>query len=113
MTKKHPRRFLSTRLVRSIALGTLCIIGSFALGIETTKEHLDTALRADVSQADGPVGDVNGDGTVDIKDVILILEFEQGLSTPTTDQRKLADVDHDYRITVQDALRIARAIALR
>lgn len=64
-------------------------------------------------------GDVNGNGAVDLGDVILALRIAVGTLTPTADQMTAADVapvvgwGHpvgDKRVTVADAVRILRSI---
>ena len=59
-----------------LSLGTLCIIGSFVLGIQTAGEVQPVTLieAGSIEQA----GDVDGSGSVDIEDAIFILEVTQG-----------------------------------
>jgi len=47
-------------------------------------------------------GDPNADGVVDMGDAILAERFALGLSVPTADQRKRADVDGDGLVTMAD-----------
>lgn len=51
-----------------------------------------------------PLGDVNGDGTVDVIDAMLLLRHCVGKLTLEEDALKLADLDGDGSITVKDSL---------
>lgn len=108
-----------SRLGKVAAFGTLCVIGSFMLGIETAGEvHPFAATQAtsiEVFHGDIPAfsaGDITGDGFVTIEDAIALLEITQGYTIPTSLQLK-ADPNSDGRLTVEDALRILRALSVR
>ena len=55
-------------------------------------------------------GDLNGNGTVDVSDAILLLRYITGLVTLTPEQQRLADVNGDGEINVADAVLILRYI---
>jgi len=78
-----------------------------------------TLSLAPVSSAAPLKGDVNGNGAVDLGDVILVLRMSVGTLAPTADQKTAADVAPavgwgqpvgDKRVTVADAVRILRSI---
>ncbi len=50
-------------------------------------------------------GDVNGDDTVDTRDVIVILEIANGYRQPDA-KALLGDPNADGKLTIDDALRI-------
>ena len=81
MCKKHRtiRRFFSEWNIRFLAFGALCLLGSFVLGIKTAgnvhpvdrSEAVsieDTLPKNGVTKA----GDMNGNGVLDIGDIIAI-----------------------------------------
>lgn len=51
-------------------------------------------------------GDVNGDGTVDVLDVVKAVNFALGRTTPTEEERYAADVNEDGVIDILDVVRI-------
>ena len=64
-----------------------------------------------VEKTDSKIGDVNGDGVVDISDVALIQKYISSLVTPDEIDLKAADVNKDGKITVADATLIQKYIA--
>lgn len=69
-----------------------------------------TAVLAAVSFAARELGDVSGDGKVDVSDARLVLRFAVNLQAPENDEVKTAaDVDGSGSITVADARLVLRA----
>ena len=91
-----------------LATGAACIVGSFLVGIQTAGDVQPVSLI----QAGGTrfAGDVDGSGTVDVSDVLLILEVAQGYRSATTDQLK-ADPNQDGQLTVDDAIGILSTLS--
>lgn len=86
-----------------LSLGAMAIIGSFSLGIQTAGDIQPISLiEAGSVQTRG---DIDGNGVVDIQDVIVILEIANGYAEATPDQLR-ADPNGDGRLTVDDAIRI-------
>jgi hypothetical protein len=54
------------------------------------------------------LGDVNGDGRVNVQDATLALSIAVGTLTPTAEQNSAADVNPDGKVNVQDATLILR-----
>ena len=54
------------------------------------------------------LGDVTGDGSVDIADSLFVARADAGLATLTEEQKKAADVNKDGSADIADALMIAR-----
>ncbi|MAE68270.1 MAG: dockerin type I repeat-containing protein [Candidatus Peribacteraceae bacterium] len=105
---KYPHSF--RRNLKLLATGTACIVGSFLIGIQTAGDVQPVSLI----QAGGIpfAGDVDGSGTVDVSDVLIILEVAQGYESATTDQLK-ADPNEDGQLTVDDAMRILSKLSLQ
>jgi hypothetical protein len=57
------------------------------------------------------IGDVDGSGSVTVKDVVGILKMVIGLIVPTDAQRLAADVDGNGVLGVMDAVRLLKRIA--
>ena len=72
------------KTVRILSVGALCLTGSFILGIETAGEvHPFEASKAvspeeAVEVAHQEAGDIDGNGQVDLKDAMKVLEIVQG-----------------------------------
>lgn len=98
------------RGIRIAALGGLCIVASFALGIHTAGDIAPIASL----QADGPAreGDMNDDGTVNLQDVIDILEIVRG-HVQTTAHHLRVDPNADGQVTIDDAIRLLQTLADR
>jgi len=55
-------------------------------------------------------GDVNNDGDIDVRDVVLVMQYIIGLRNLTDDQLKAADVNGDGTVDVQDATLIMQHV---
>jgi hypothetical protein len=80
------------------------MFGAFLLGIETAGDIQPVVNRTMAGNA-VLEGDMNGNGILDVDDVKITLELAKGYRTPAP-QELAADPDHDYVITVEDALTI-------
>ncbi|MBQ4466550.1 MAG: glycoside hydrolase family 9 protein, partial [Oscillospiraceae bacterium] len=70
-----------------------------------------TGVQVNYLASDAAVpGDVNGDGGVDIMDVILLNKYVLGVETLTDDQKKAADVDAGGEIDSTDSLNILKYV---
>lgn len=96
------RHYLQVGLIAS-----LCVAASFVVGIESAGDVRPITLI----QAGSPMhaGDLNGDGVVDVRDAIEVLEIVRGYKTATPEQLQ-ADPDGSGTLTVDDALRILRSL---
>ena len=109
---------LSRKYLQFLGFGCACVLGSFLIGIETAGDVHPFARSQAVSIDMAPQqlgikpGDVDGDDVLSVADVIAILEIDQGYRDATPDELK-RDTDGDLRLTVKDALRVLRTIALR
>lgn len=97
------------RSAKTIGLGFLCLVGSFAVGVETAGEVEPIGATNALSVVE--VGDVDGSGVVDLQDVIQILEVTQGYREAKPHELQ-ADPTGDGRLTVDDALQILQDIAI-
>ena len=91
------------RNVQAVLIGILCVSASFGLGIRTAGD-VHPISQSEAQEARIP-GDVDGNKTVDIRDVIRILEIAQGYEEPTADELS-ADPSPDGELTVGDALKL-------
>ncbi len=58
-------------------------------------------------------GDVNGDGSINSSDALLILQASTGIVTFTSSQKTRADVNNDDNVNSSDALLVlGRAVGL-
>ena len=93
-----------------LSLGLVSVIGSFALGIQTAGEIKTIAsLGAEGTELQG---DIDGNGRLDIQDVIEILEVAKGYKDPTPKQLK-ADLNDDGALTIDDALSLLHTLRSR
>lgn len=97
----------SRQFLRVLLFSGICVAASFLIGIQSAGEVQPIALieAGSVSQ----VGDITGDGSVDVQDVIHILEIVQGYRQATPDDLR-ADPNGDGMLTIDDALRILRTL---
>ncbi|HEY3284276.1 MAG TPA: carboxypeptidase regulatory-like domain-containing protein [Armatimonadota bacterium] len=98
--------------------------GTLLLGLATTanSDTADTAVYKDFVFAPltgttpppvttGVRGDMNGDGKLNITDVVTALRGVAGLVTLTADQLKLADVNGDGKFNITDVVLMLRKVA--
>jgi hypothetical protein len=108
---------LSKTTVPSIALGVLCTLGAFVIGIRTSGDvqpfgTSEAALQASLTGEAIP-GDINGNGMLDAEDAIAILEYADGLETAEPADIRRGDTDGDLQLTVRDALKVLKSASLR
>jgi|SRR3989338_1268220 len=97
------------RTVSILTLGMLCVVGSFTVGIRTAGDvRTISPLAAETIQLPGDM-DINGQ--VDLKDVIIILEIAQGYREPTQSELR-ADPNGDGMLTVDDAISLLHKLRL-
>ena len=93
----------------------------FAVGFESIADFYDVAdsfnMRADMLQRifdwfQTPLqsGDVNGDGTRDLFDLVRIANIILGIHEPTPTRAQLADVNEDGEIDVRDIIALVNII---
>lgn len=99
--------YRSRQFLRALFFSGICVAASFLIGIQSAGEVQPIALieAGSVSQR----GDLTGDGSVDVQDVVTILEVVQGY-VQTTPDHLLADPNGDGTLTIDDALRILRTL---
>lgn len=102
--------------LQHLALGAVCSIGAFAIGLETAGNvspfgHSEAAL--DLTTGIVIQGDVNADGVLDNADAKLLLEFSEGISRPTLEDIRRGDTDGDAKITSKDVLRVLHFLGNR
>ena len=61
-----------------------------------------------VNAKDTLLGDVNGDGTIDAADAVMIQRYDSGLTTLTDEQLAAADINADGLVDAADAVKIQR-----
>lgn len=98
------------RNIQLLSLGTLCVVSSFAIGLQTAGNVQPVHLIEAGGTAQA--GDLDGNGTVNIADAIAILEIAQGYALATPEQL-LADPNSDGALTVDDAIRVLSILNLQ
>lgn len=105
-------------MIRSLALGTFCALGAFAVGIETAGNvdpvsHSQAAIQ-EIVGAFGPVhGDANGNGVLDSTDAYIVFQAAEGLREPSPDETRQGDTDGDGLLTEHDLNRILHLLSLQ
>lgn len=103
--KKNLFSTFSRRHLQVMSLALVAMIGSFSLGIQSAGNVRPVSLiEAGSVQRNG---DVDGNGVVNTRDVLLILEIAQGYMTATPQQIQ-ADPNNDGKLTVDDAIRLLK-----
>lgn len=59
---------------------------------------------------DGILGDVNGDGAIDIEDAVMVINHVNGQKALTNNETKRADIDKNSDIDIEDAVAIVAHI---
>lgn len=101
---QNPSR--SVRLPAILAIAALSVMASFGLGMKLSGDvqTVDTTKASDVL-----AGDMDDSGTVDRRDVEIMMEIANGTRTATPKQLS-ADPNQDGKITLDDALRVLREL---
>jgi len=93
-----------------LAVGAACLASSFVFGLQTAGNIQPVSL---IEAGGSPVtGDIDRSGTVDLNDVVIILEVVQGYRTPTPEMLQ-RDPNEDGQLNVDDALRILSTLSLQ
>ena len=107
--KKHPHRKAGSGSQRSIApmlvLGVLSVVGSFGIGIRFAGD-VQPIDALEAQEIESLEGDLDGNGSVDVHDVLTALDIVLGTIDPEPFHLK-ADPTPDGRLTIEDARRIA------
>lgn len=77
----------------------------------TKRSYTISVTRKKAPEPQALMGDVNGDGRLDVVDALMILQADAGKTTLTPEQAKLADIDGSGTVDVLDALRLLRYIS--
>lgn len=107
----HHVRLTSQRVssyISMVILGVLCVTGSFAVGVQTAGD-VET-VGSILAESPEIVGDMDGNGALDPRDVAMILEVVQGYrdADPALLRR---DPNGDGELTVDDALSVLDDLA--
>jgi hypothetical protein len=81
--------------------------GLIAMGEAFASSMIGFMSDSAATPAPGTLGDVNGSGTIDIVDALLVAQYYVGLN-PVNFNSIRADVNKDGKIDIVDALRIAQ-----
>lgn len=87
--------------------------GKHAAGIQQTTEAPADGFAGDTQKAEYTylLGDVNGDGTVSVRDALMIQNYKALLGALTDLQKLSADIDMDKSLTITDILYIQKYLA--
>ena len=73
-----------------------------------TTDHFSVYILTTEEPTSVTLGDVNGDGTIDAADAVMIQRYDSGLTTLTDEQLAAADVNADGLVDAADAVKIQR-----
>ncbi len=115
---KHLRTLLSGITLRTLALGTFCAMGAFAVGIETAGDvhpfSKSEAAIQEIMTDETPIqGDANGNGTLDADDAYIVLQASDRQIIATEEEVLRGDMDGDGILTRRDLTIILRLLSLR
>jgi len=110
------QRLLSRRNLSLAAFASACVVGSFLIGIQTAGDvqpfTLIEAQTATVIPEQALRGDMDGNGTVDVKDALRLLEIIQGIRA-ATEKTLEADPDGNGTLTLDDVRVLLQELASR
>jgi len=99
----------TTPIAQDIRYAATGQISSQTLGQTQITQSFDPAGRPTTSAGPAIVlGDLNGDGIVDVADVALAVRIELGLVVPSSSQLQHGDINGDGAINVADVMHIQR-----
>ena len=90
----------SSMTLKAIAVKMDSKSSEIATAAYTVKVYVDTSIEI---EPDVLIGDVNGDGKIDVSDATIVQMFAAEVIIPTDEQKKAADVNNDGKIDVTDA----------
>lgn len=117
MRTKHLTHFLHRTKLQTVALGIVCSMAAFTVGLETAGDvhPYDTTQAAVSAMEDIPRvaqrGDIDNDGIVTVNDAIVLINVAEGIETATPEMVKRGDADGDFRITYKDAIRVLYSLS--
>lgn len=77
-----------------------------AAALVSGTEQTDKTFTITVEEPKGLLGDVNGDGKVNSRDAMLVLQYSAKITTLAEDQLVRGDVNKDNKVNSRDAMRI-------
>jgi uncharacterized protein YjdB len=89
---------------------TALSLGATTITVTSTDGSYTASCTVTVS-AGASAGDVSIDGVIDAADALLVLQYDVGLRTLSTEQKAVADINKDGLIDAADAIRILRYAA--
>ncbi len=89
----------------SVGKTTVCVTNmEWGGSDEKDRQEIEHRIPSHITiqAAETAAGDVNGDGTTDLKDAKLIMQYYNGVVVPDSQQEKRADVNGDGKINLTD-----------
>ena len=77
-----------------------------AAALVSGTDQTDKTFTITVEKPKGLLGDVNGDGKVNSRDAMLVLQYSAKITTLAEDQLVRGDVNKDNKVNSRDAMRI-------
>lgn len=86
----------------------------YTVNLEGAKSYSGVACDSsivEIGEMDSLIGDVNGDGNIDITDATIVQKYAAEMVEFTDMQKKAADTNHDGNVDVTDATLIQKYVA--
>ena len=78
--------------------------------VEAINDCGSSNFICDVGFSSFGLGDINQDSSLDVLDIVLVINFIMGYETPTNSQEWLSDINNDQIINIQDIILLVNLI---
>lgn len=100
----------STSITREDLLNDGSVYTWSVKAVDKNREGLNSVTRTFINGTGYMAGDINGDGVIDVNDVIMAMQHVLGLTQLNENQQLAADVNADGTINIEDLVLIMRYI---
>ena len=71
---------------------------------------IDIPVSLTVGNGNNLEGDINGDGSTNVSDIVLLVSFILDFQTPNSQEFSISDLNHDLTLNVMDIVEIVGSI---